>query len=311
MYRPIFLPLLAATALLFAFGTPMTVRAQEQDTTTDPPAAPAPAPQEPAQAQPAPQPRQGGGRGFGGAPFGFFGGGNTSAAMSDPTRSAAMNLVQRPDVQQHLQLSFKQKQALADLQSNARQEFMQKMRENFQNLRNLTPQQRREQSQQLGQQMREAVTNFTGELDKKAEAILTPAQQKRLRELDLQWRGPLALGDPKLAEEMQLTPQQRSSVNTTVQEFRQTQMKAMQQLFAAFRPNRGAPGPDGGAANAPQPPQPPNPEEIQNRRIAVEKDVAKARKAASDKALSLLTPEQAQHWQALQGKPFLFRNLDM
>jgi hypothetical protein len=306
MYRRISLPILAATALLFGFGGPMTARAQEQDTNTDPPAAPAPAPQEPAQTPSAPRSRQGGGREFGRAPFGFFGGGNTSAAMSDPTRSAAMNLVHRPDVQQHLQLSFRQKQALADLQNNSRQEFMQRIRANFRNLRNLTPQQRREQSQQLGQQMRETVTSFTGDLDKKTEAILTPAQLKRLHELDLQWRGPLALGDPKLAEEMQLTPQQRSDVNTEVQEFRQAQRKAIQEMATSFRRNRPAPNPNGGAANAPQPP---NPEEIEAQRRAAEKDVEKARKVASQKTLALLTPEQVQYWRSLQGKPFLFRNL--
>ncbi len=263
-------------------------------------------------------PGQGGRPGFGGGRFfgGMFAGMQArSAATSDPLRSAEMALLTRPDVQRTLMLTVKQKDALAELQNNAGEQFSQRMAQNFQDLRNMTPEERRAQRDQFRDRMQDTITQVTGELNKQAEAILKPDQVQRLRELDLQWRGPLALNDPKVAEAMALEPEQKEKLAALLQEFRQAQQKAMQTAFAAMRPPQ-PPAPNADGSTPPPAPQArPNPMEMQARFRAaqqqVEQQMEKVRKGLSEKALAVLTDEQRQRWQTLQGKPFLFRNLEM
>src|SRR5262249_37019809 len=50
------------------------------------------------------------------------------------------------------------------------------------------------------------------ESEKTVEAVLSPAQLKRLREIRLQQAGAVALADPKLAAELKLTGDQRKAV---------------------------------------------------------------------------------------------------
>ncbi len=188
-----------------------------------------------------------------------------------------------------------------------------------QNMRNLSPAERQAQQQQIMEKMRTAITGANSDMDKKVEAILTPDQAKRLHELDLQWRGPLAMADPKVADAVQLTPEQHNKIMAVVLEFRQTQNKARQDAFESiFRINRPVQSNPGNnpapPVSAPPPPPPPvNPAQMQQRardlqdRIrAVSLEVEKARKAQGEKVLALLTPEQQAQWQAMQGKPFIF-----
>ncbi len=221
-------------------------------------------------------PGQGGRPGFGGGRFfgGMFAGMQArSAATSDPLRSAEMALLTRPDVQRTLMLTVKQKDALAELQNNAGEQFRQRMAQNFQDLRNMTPEERRAQRDQFRDRMQDTITQVTGELNKQAEAILKPDQVQRLRELDLQWRGPLALNDPKVAEAMALEPEQKEKLAALLQEFRQAQQKAMQTAFAAMRPPQ-PPAPNADGSTPPPAPQArPNPMEMQARFRAAQQQV--------------------------------------
>jgi len=284
---------IALAALLMAGSLPRTALAQGGG---QPPAARQGGGARPYNAPP----RAGGG-------IAFFGSANTSQAMNDPTRSAAMALLQRSDVQRSLELTIRQKQQLADIQNGARDDLRNRVSQSVQDLRNMTPEQRQAQRQQITEKMRTTFTGFTGELDQRTEAVLTPAQDKRLHELDLQWRGPLALLDPKVSESMGLTPEQNSKLNALLQNLREAQGQARQAAFQGFRP------PNNGAAQGNARPQPPTPAEMQARmreaqerlRLA-EADVAKTRKTLDAKALAVLTPDQQARWQALQGRPFVF-----
>ncbi len=162
-------------------------------------------------------------------------------------------LLMRDDVQKELNLSEQQKTKLNQMQ--------QEMRQAMQESRNLPPEQRREQMQQLRQKYDPT-------------SILTDAQRKRLRELELQWQGPMALLDPNIAREVGLTQEQQAKIRGIVQE--------------TFQSTRGQPG---------QPPQP-------GERI---QELQKAREQAEKKILEVLTPAQREKWQQMTGKPFEFQ----
>jgi hypothetical protein len=158
---------------------------------------------------------------------------------NDPSRSAANYLLTRNDVRSELSISTRQREALEELNKKAPQEMMdqfrnnqsiQQMQERMRQLRNLPEGERRVQREQMRQEMRQRgeqlmaeFQNFQSDLDKRAEEILTPAQVKRLHQLDLQYRGGLALANPKLAQEFALTPEQSQQINQLLEEFRQQQ----------------------------------------------------------------------------------------
>lgn len=167
-----------------------------------------------------------------------------------------MMLLMREDVQKELNLSQTQKAKLEQM----RQEMMQAM----QQLRDLPPEQRREQRQALQQRYDPT-------------SVLTDAQRKRLRELELQWQGPSALLDPEIARQVGLTEEQQAKIRGIIQE----SFQAMRERF--------------------QPGQPP---EQSGDRM---QEIQRAREQTEKKILEVLTPAQRERWQQLLGKPFEFQ----
>jgi hypothetical protein len=288
--------------------------------------------------------RRGGGRagGFGGNGFGGVGGfgragAPTDPTTSDPTRSYLLGLLQRSDVRTELMITAQQREALDALQTSAGtdlQKTMTDLRNQQRQNRNAPPDpnaaplDRNAQRQQMRDKMQAAFQTFQSDLDKKIAAILTPAQMKRLHELDLRWRGPLALSETLLADYLQLNTDQRTGIKAALDSYRTAQRDAIRAQFAGMprnqRPGRqgnnaGAPNPGGNAAgqqpnpggNAPGQPQTPlTPQEMQARADKAKQETAKARKEAEAKALAVLNPNQLQGWRTLIGRPFTFRAVD-
>jgi serine/threonine protein kinase len=98
-------------------------------------------------------------------------------------------------------------------------------------------------------------------------AILTPGQQLRLRQIGLQSEGPGAFRDPEVVAELKLTAWQRERIRTIEEET----------LFAWMRTAwRGKPAAEGLRARD---------------------------KPASERILAELTPEQARRWREMAGEP--------
>ncbi|GBC90668.1 MAG: hypothetical protein N2045_10225 [Fimbriimonadales bacterium] len=166
-------------------------------------------------------------------------------------RGIAGMLLMRPDVQRELNLTEQQKAKINEMQ--------QAMRVAMQELRNLPPDQRRQRMEEI-RQKNDPTT------------VLTDAQKKRLRELELQWQGPMALMNPEIAREVGLTQEQQSKIQGILQE----QFQAMRERFQ-----------QGGGQPDPQ---------------AFEK----ARQELENKILAVLTPAQREKWNQMLGKPFQF-----
>ncbi|HEV2474087.1 MAG TPA: hypothetical protein VGS41_15530 [Chthonomonadales bacterium] len=269
--------------------------------------------------------QQPGFRGRFGPPFGGLFGTMGPVNGVDPMRSAMLQLLQRDDVDYELNIDLNQKSAIANENTASAQEMGSKMRDAFQtfrqnrgNFRSMTPEERQYQRTQMQQQMQQAVDQVQVDTEGKLAAILTPAQMKRLKELDLQWRGPLALADPRIADPMNLNQPEHTGIAAALQAYRDAQRTAVRSLFAGVRfpprlrqPGGGLPLPQSGVQAAPpNPPNPPSPEELASRRDAAQKAVQAALKQQGDKVLALLTPAHRQQWLQMTGKPFHFREMD-
>jgi hypothetical protein len=224
-------------------------------------------------------------------------------SMNEPTLSAMLSLLTRPDVQQTLQLTLKQKRDLEALQTKSFTDIVSKVGLGINEFQNLTPEERAEQRGELPERARTAIGRFVGDLDRDTEAILTPGQIKRMHELDLQWRGPMAAGDPRVAEALQLSQEQKQRVAEIVADYHVEMQKAFMSGFAAMR--RGSGAGENGAA----PPAPPSADDIRNAFIDVDKSVAKTRAEHAGRVLALFSEEQRAHWSAMLGKGFHFSKL--
>lgn len=187
------------------------------------------------------QPGRGAGRQGGGM---MRGGGNVTGM-----------LLQRADVQKELNITEDQRTKMRQAQEK-RQAAMQE-------LRNLSPEERQQKMQELMQS-----NDLT--------AALNDTQKKRLKELEYQWQGAMALNQAEVAQAVGLTQEQRTKIAGLQQQMGQTLRESMQ----GFQP--------GGDMTEVR-------KKMEELRDKTEKDIE-----------AVLTPDQKQKWQALQGKPFTF-----
>ena len=276
---------------------------------------------------PSAQAQRGGGRGGFGA-GGQGGPGNPMQMMMggggivDPARSAKAVLVYRTDVQNALGLDLRQKNALdalKEVQAQNGQKMGQDMRALFQGLRGqaqtLTQEERQAKMQELTDKAKEIAQGYQDDLDKKIDEILTPKQRRRLSEMDLRWRGPLALVDPKVAEKATLGAEDKKKAEDAYKEYTDARQKLMQSMMPAGFRNRFGAGdaPNGANTPPPAPAQPAptlSPEEQQAAQKKALKDFEKGRVAMGTKLVANVSPAAAANWQGMIGAPFTFRDLE-
>jgi len=285
----------------------------------------------------------GGGQGraaFGGQGGQGRGGGMRNAAQTvDPAHSAITTLLNRNDVKSEIMLSQRQSEDMTAAEQKAQADLQQKVqaaRLDRNTLQGLSQDERRAKQQEARQKQQEirqaGQTEMDAELDKKAQEVLKPDQIKRLHELDLQWRGPLALADPKVAEPFNLTADQKTKITAMLEDYHKTQQDTMSALFprggngngnGGRRNRNGQANPnaqpaDPGAQPAPATPQaapaapqtPADPAALQAKIDEAKGKVDKAREEIGTKVLALLTEEQKTAWTTAQGKKFTFRKHD-
>lgn len=204
------------------------------------------------------QQRRGGGGGGG------FGGGR----MGMPGMDTLM-LLRQEAVQKELKLSADQTTKLTEIATNA----MSEMQEIFSGLQDLSPEERREQMQELRGEAEAKAKEIRGKVD----GVLDAAQKDRLKQLSIQRRGAFgALQDPEVAAALKLTADQKSKLEAMV---------------AEMRPGRG-PGGGGGGGGGDR-------EAMRERFQAMQKE-------RNDKALGILTAEQKAELEKMQGAKFEF-----
>ena len=229
----------------------------------------------------------------------------------NPAVSAVGILLNRNDVKTEIMLSQRQTEQMTEQQDQAIEQIGAKIKENMpdiQSILSLSDDERKTKIDETITKMQDVMQtqmNVASEAsEKKAQEILKPEQWKRLQELDLQFRGPLALADPKLAEKFLLTADQKSKIAGLNNDYQKQRQQAMQNIFSGFSSIK-----IGDAA--------PDMDAIKTKMAKAQEDMAKAQKesekfhkAQEDKVLPLLTDAQKAAWTAAQGVPFKFRTTD-
>ncbi len=174
-------------------------------------------------------------------------------------------LLRNEGVQKELNLSADQIQKVKDVTREVRE----KHADEFAKLQKIDDrQERREKMQPL----MKAVSQETMEA---LEKVLNPDQVKRLKQLELQQRGPQAFTDPEVQSQLKLTDDQKEQLKTLAAD-------AQRETREVFQ---GAQG---------------------NFQEAMKK-VRTLRKETLDKALAVLTPEQKKTWTEMTGAPYEFK----
>lgn len=147
------------------------------------------------------QPPAGGRRGQGGQPPGPFGGAPMMFARGGPMMM--LGLLRNPQVQQELKLTEEQRTKLEQLGDQLREKF----RGLFQELRNLSPEER---EKRLGE--------VNAQVEKELAKVLKEQQLKRLRQIALQVEGLAALARPEIAKQVGVTEEQLTKIREILRE---------------------------------------------------------------------------------------------
>jgi Spy/CpxP family protein refolding chaperone len=120
--------------------------------------------------------------------------------------------------------------------------------------------------------------------------LLSPAQQQRLRELDLQWRSPLAIEDQAVARQLGLTAEQRQKVAALTQSYRDEYWRSYREVTKRILAYPYMPGL----------------QQLDAMMNEWRKHCVEQHKAAEAGILMALSADQNKQWQVLLGTPFTF-----
>ncbi len=149
---------------------------------------------------------------------------NSTLAGGSPDMNYSRVLLKRPDVQRELGLNPQQKDALAILLNQSPGQiaaraigFMPPVK--YVDLTKLSNEERRQWQAEIGRQAAEQAAKFMNERRREVEAVLRPDQRRRLTEIDLQWRGILALVNQNLSDRLKISPEHYKSIAEIVADF--------------------------------------------------------------------------------------------
>ena len=159
------------------------------------------------------------------------------------------------------QKSVQDELKLSEDQAKQVNEQADKQRESFDELRDLSREERQKRMTESREQNQKMVST-----------VLNEEQQKRFRQISLQLQGAQALTSPEVATVLDLSDEQKKSVE-------EIQTASREEMRAAFQGGEGD-------------------------RDAMRKKLQEARQASNDKLKAVLTAEQQTKWQELLGEPF-------
>lgn len=146
---------------------------------------------------------------------------SSTLAGGSPTMSYEKALLRREDVQNELYLYSLQREFLTEFvnqtpgQIAARSiQYMPPVK--YVDITKLSEEERKQWVAEIGQRAAAQTKKFVEDERREVESVLRPEQKKRLHELDLQWRGILALADSRVADEINLSAENRKKIAETV-----------------------------------------------------------------------------------------------
>lgn len=197
---------------------------------------------------------------------------NVSLFGASPAANFSQELLKRTDVQNELGIDANQKAALAKAlnQSN-----MRSIVRTYPDLSRMSDEERKQWQAQINRQANKDVAFLMNQQRREVDEALRPEQRKRLTELDLQWRGILALVDQGLSDELGILPSHYKAIEQIVNVFEVRRI-----TLSSIRPRV---------------------DRYQKRQELL--------RETEQKVLAVLSDEEKDRWTQAIGKPFKFDNL--
>ena len=252
---------------------------------------------------------------FGGSlgPFGLVtmaaGSANLSLVPIDPGVSYIHQLIKRADVRSDLFLDSKQREQLEALDEAEKQAAQQRIIQLDGAINGVQGDKAGAAQGAIADRakaLHELAQGTADERDRKLAAILTPKQIKRLKELDLQYRGPLAMGVKPISSKALLTDAQAPAVADLLKEYRDSVRK---KLGVEQNITRST-GPDGSNSVSVNSSISTSPDEMKARMEKAYDEIEQSRRLLGDKALKAVTDTQRSQWKDLTGTRFQFQTLN-
>lgn len=203
-----------------------------------------------------------------------------SAPLSgaSPAMNYSRELLKRKDVQNELGLDANQKEALAKIFSQSQQIVVRPV-VTYRDISSLSSEERKQLNAEIGRQAAQQAVKFMNEQRREVEEILRPDQRERLTELDLQWRGILALGNKSLSDRLGVSPAHHQCIAEILADFEVKRLRLLS--YSENSENTESP-------------------RYQKRRVLLQE--------TEQKVLALLSDEEKARWAQAIGKPFRFEN---
>jgi hypothetical protein len=201
--------------------------------------------------------------------------------------NSLLQIVKRADVQGALHMDLKQKGALDEVFSNGRSLKF-----------NVNATDTTTQADHM-KQIKDQIAAQMGGNDEKIKAILHPDQFERAMQLQLQWRGPIILGEQKVADKVKISKEHQAAIAGVVAEYETVH----HQVLMSMMEHSEQPG-DGDRKMVMMKL---NTEELKNQLSPAYKTLSRAKAQAEQKILGLLSGEEKQSWHNALGAPFTFR----
>jgi hypothetical protein len=139
-----------------------------------------------------------------------------------------------------------------------------------------------------------------GDQDARIKAILTSEQWDRLQQISLQWRGPLAMAEPGVAQQMQLSAEHRSEVARIAAEYAAVKSEVMASL-AQKQEDASMDGSRRMVAIRL------DTSELEKRFSPARQKLEKAKQDAERRIMEVLDRDERARWRAACGDPFTVR----
>ncbi len=205
-------------------------------------------------------------------------------------RMAGANLqtlvLRRPEVQKHLDLNLNQRNTLSEILDPAKGGRFAIQVESGPHASDKSPE----------EQIREQVNTQETNRDLLLRNVLTESQVKRLHELTLQWRGPMAIADDRLTKSMSISKEARAAAAKATAAYEEVKSAVMQRLAKV---NEESPGAISVRLDL---------SELDNPLSPNYKELDAARDRAEAKILAALSSLEKAAWRAAKGEPFTFRS---
>lgn len=195
---------------------------------------------------------------------------------ASPAMNFSRELLKRADVQNELGIDKNQKEALAKVLSRSGMSVVLRPVVQLQDTARLSTEERNRVSAEIGREVAKQNAYIVDERQREVAEILRLDQRERLTEIDLQWRGVLALADKSLSDRLGVSPEHRQRIKAILAQFFSMRLS----LLNAYESE---------GTNSPR---------YQKRRVLLQE--------TEQKVWNILSDEEKARWSQATGRPFGF-----